>query len=68
MESYAPQEKLGRLPGFFCGASLRSLRLLRYYPPAPPGDGGKDSPASLTRAPFCRPPASENIILHYFES
>ncbi|MBO4455891.1 MAG: hypothetical protein J5759_05530 [Bacteroidales bacterium] len=29
------------------------------YPPAPPGDGGKDSPARLAPSPFGRPSASE---------
>ena len=41
---------------------------LSSYPPplrgCPQGHGGKDSPASLARAPFGRPSASKGISLH----
>ncbi len=44
-----------------------ALRAIPIDPPAPPGDGGKDSPASLPRAPFGRPSASKTLLLSVTE-
>jgi len=56
--SRSAPEHLATARAFFCGVARR--RRTPYHPPAPPGDGGKNSPARLTPSPFCRRSAPPN--------